>query len=51
MSVSITQYKNAVSYAADNSRINVEINHPDFGWIEYTLDTSDTDMTINNDDL
>ena len=27
----------------------VEINHPEFGWIPYTLDPADTDTTINND--
>jgi len=27
----------------------VEINHPKFGWIPYTLDPADTDTTINND--
>lgn len=51
MSIPITEYRNAVSFAADNSRIDVEINHPDYGWIPYSLNTFDTDMTINNDDL
>lgn len=51
MSIEITEYKNAKSLAADNSRIDVEINHPEIGWIPYTLDVADTDMTINNNDL
>lgn len=51
MSIAITEYRNAKSIEADNSRIDVEINHPDFGWIPYTLDTADTDMTIDNNDL
>lgn len=51
MSIAITEYRNAKSIEADNSRIDVEINHPDFGWIPYTLDMTDTDMTVNNDDL
>lgn len=51
MSIPITEYRNATSLELDNSRIDVEINHPDFGWIPYTLDTADTDMTINNNDL
>ena len=51
MNIEITQFRNAVSIKADNTRIDVEINHPDYGWIPYTLDMSDTDMTINNDDL
>ena len=51
MSITITEYRNAVSFAADNSRIDVEINHPEYGWIPYSCNTFDTDMTINNDDL
>lgn len=51
MNIEITQFRNAVSIKADNTRIDVEINHPDYGWIPYTLDMSDTDMTINNNDL
>lgn len=31
--------------------MDVEINHPTYGWIPYTLDTSDTDNTVNNTDL
>ena len=51
MSIIITQVRNAKSLQADNTRLDVEINHPEYGWIPYTLDTSDTDMTINNNDL
>tara|TARA_R100000734_G_C3253736_1_gene54469 strand:+ start:117 stop:533 length:417 start_codon:yes stop_codon:yes gene_type:complete len=51
MSIPITEYRNAKSYAADNSRIDVEINHPEYGWIPYSCNSFDTDMTINNDDL
>jgi len=32
----------------DETRIDCEIDHPKFGWIPYTLDPSDTDMTVNN---
>jgi hypothetical protein len=28
--------------------MDVEINHPDYGWIPYTVDPSDTDTTIDN---
>ena len=42
-------YRNA-KYV-DDTRIDCEIEHPEFGWIPYTLDPSDTDMTVNNDDL
>ena len=49
MTITITQVRNAASLQADNLRINVEINHPEFGWIPYTLDHADTDTTIDND--
>jgi len=51
MSITITEVRNAASIKTDNTRLDVEINHPEYGWIPYTLDTSDTDMTINNNDL
>ncbi len=51
MSIPITEYRNAKVLEADGSRIDVEINHPDYGWIDYTLDTADTDMTIDNSAL
>ena len=35
----------------DSTRIDCEIEHPEFGWIPYTLDPADTDMTVNNDEL
>ena len=49
MTITITQVRNAASLQADNLRIDVEINHPEFGWIPYTLDPADTDTTIDND--
>lgn len=48
MSIIITEVRNAVSLQSDNLRMDVEINHPDYGWIPYTLDPSDTDTTIDN---
>ena len=45
----MTNYRNA-RYIDDN-RIDCEIEHEEFGWIPYTLDPADTDMTVNNDDL
>ena len=51
MSIPITEYRNAKVLEADGSRIDVQINHPDYGWIDYTLDAHDTDMTIDNDAL
>ena len=43
-------YRNA-KYINDAGWIDCEIEHPDYGWIPYTLDPADTDMTVNNDDL
>ena len=51
MSIPITEYRNAKVLTEDGGRIDVEINHPDYGWIEYTLDVEDTDMTIDNSAL
>jgi len=49
MSIIITEVRNAVSLQSDNLRMDVEINHPQYGWIPYTLDPADTDTTIDND--
>ena len=43
-------YRNA-KYINDNGWIDCEIEHPVHGWIPYTLDPADTDMTVNNDEL
>ena len=43
-------YRNA-KYINDNGLIDCEIEHPVHGWIPYTLDPADTDMTVNNDEL
>tara|TARA_B100000035_G_C20915554_1_gene516052 strand:- start:260 stop:682 length:423 start_codon:yes stop_codon:yes gene_type:complete len=51
ITIPITEYRNAKVIEADGSRIDVEINHPEAGWIPYTLDMADTDMTIDNDAL
>ena len=48
MSITITQVRNAASLQADNLRMDVEINHPNYGWIPYTVDPSDTDTSIDN---
>jgi len=47
----ISEVRKASSLSADNQRMDVEINHPEFGWIPYTLEPSDTDNTINNEQL
>jgi len=49
MSITITQIRNAQSMNATNTSIDVEINHPDYGWIPYLLTDYDTDTTIDND--
>ena len=43
-------YRNA-KHINDSGWIDCEIEHEVHGWIPYTLDPADTDMTINNDDL
>ena len=43
-------YRNA-KYVNDIGWIDCEIEHPVYGWIPYTLDPADTDMTVNNDEL
>ena len=49
MTITITEVRNAASLQSDNLRMDVEINHPQHGWIPYTLDPADTDTTIDND--
>jgi len=49
MTITITQVRNAKSLQANNARMDVEINHPDYGWTPYTVHPDDTDTTINND--
>ena len=48
MSITITQVRNAASLQSDNLLMDVEINHPEHGWIPYTVDPADTDTTIDN---
>ena len=51
MTITITAVRNAASLQPDNLRMDVEINHPKFGWIPYTVDPADTDTTIDNDEV
>ncbi len=46
--VTITEVRNAQSLNAENTRFEVEINHPEYSWIPYGLDPDDTDMTVDN---
>ena len=48
MSITITEVRNAQSLQADNLRMDLEIDHPDHGWLPYTVDPSDTDETVDN---
>lgn len=43
-------YRNA-KYINAEGWIDCEIEHPQHGWIPYTLNPLDEDMTINNDEL
>ena len=47
-SIEIKEFRNAVSLSADNKTMQVEINHPQHGWIPYALVPHDEDMTIDN---
>jgi hypothetical protein len=47
--VTITEVRNARSMNAENTCMDVEINHPEFGWIPYYLTDHDEDTTIDND--
>lgn len=51
MSVPITNIRNAKSINEVNTVFDLEIEHPHYGWIPYTLDPEDTDQTIDNDAL
>mgnify|MGYP001369248823 CR=1 FL=1 len=51
MSITITNIRNAVSFNDDNTIFNLEIDHPEYGWIPYTLNPNDPDTTISNSDL
>ena len=51
MDTLITELRNARSLQADNQRLDVEINHPQHGWIPYTIDPADDDVTIDNEAL
>ena len=48
MTIDITEVRNAQSMNAENTQFDVEINHPDYGWIPYSLAPWDTDTTIDN---
>jgi hypothetical protein len=51
MSLLINEIRNAVSINDEDTIFELEINHPEYGWIAYTLNPADGDNTVNNDDL
>lgn len=51
MSTTITEVRNAVSINDDDTEFELEINHPEYGWIPYTINSIDTDTTITNSEL
>jgi hypothetical protein len=46
--ITITEVRNAQSLNAENTAFEVEINHPEHGWIPYGLMPDDEDMTVDN---
>lgn len=46
--VTITEVRNAQSLNVDNTAFEVEINHPEYGWIPYSLQPDDIDNTVDN---
>ena len=51
MTVQITNIRNAKSLNTENTMFEVEVEHPDYGWIPYFLHPEDEDTTINNNAL
>jgi len=47
MSIEITEVRNP-RYITPQGHIDLEINHPEYGWIDYTLGPDDPDTTIDN---
>jgi hypothetical protein len=50
MSIIITQARNG-RYIDQAGNFDVEINHPEYGWIDYTWSYSDTDTTVCNESI
>jgi len=47
----IEEIRNAKSLNDDNTVFDLEMNHPEFGWIPYTLRPDDPDGSVSNEDL
>jgi len=48
--IEISEVRNAVC-VSDDGHVDCEINHPQYGWIPYTIAPDDEDMTIDNEQL
>lgn len=49
--VEITEYRNAIARTEDGLIVDVEILHPQYGWLPYTITPDDPDSTIDNEAL
>ncbi|BAQ90231.1 tail fibre assembly protein [uncultured Mediterranean phage uvMED] len=47
----IEEVRNAKSLNEENTDFDLEIKHPDFGWIPYTLHPDDPDGSVSNEEL
>ena len=45
------EYKNAKYINPEHTIVDCDINSPIYGWIPYTMDPDDTDMTVDNGEL
>ena len=48
MTIVITEYRNAAALDANADRMDVEINHPEHGWIPYTMDASVSEPSVDH---
>tara|TARA_R110002074_G_scaffold401329_1_gene599168 strand:+ start:923 stop:1327 length:405 start_codon:yes stop_codon:yes gene_type:complete len=51
MTINITEVRNVKSINKENTHLDLEINHPQYGWIPYSLSPLDTDTVIDNINL
>lgn len=47
----IQEIRNVKSLDEENTNFDLEMNHPEFGWIPYTLRPDDPDGHISNEEL
>lgn len=51
MTIVITEYRNAAALDANADCMDVEINHPEHGWIPYTIDASVSEPSVDHASL